>query len=111
MVCIATVMACTLKKVGDFLMAVSSASAMVFLKGFLVAVGFVCTAVEYGVDVLAWGHLLRMKVVVLKFLNDGLYFLVYGEAENYFCWTEFPIFARTQLVGLGKERYIESFLI
>jgi hypothetical protein len=37
MVCIAMVMACTRKKVRDFLMAVSSASAMVFLKGFLVA--------------------------------------------------------------------------
>jgi hypothetical protein len=48
MVCIAMVMACTWKKVADFLVAVSSASAMVFLKGVLVAVGFVCTAVEYG---------------------------------------------------------------
>jgi hypothetical protein len=45
-----------------------------------------------------------MKVVVFKFLNDSLYFQVYGKAENEFCWTQFPIFARTQLVGIGKER-------
>jgi hypothetical protein len=48
--------------------------------------------------------LLWMKVVVFKFLNDSLYFQVYGKAENEFCWTQFPIFPRTQLVGIGKER-------